>query len=104
MALTAAQQEKFDKMGYAKPGTQHVAVYFDEFPKVYFLPSMFPVGHETDFKGGKVCLNLKEARKYANQQYERLITKEINRLYQGKAEIGTMEFREYDDDQDQGGS
>lgn len=103
MTLTKEQQDRYDQMGYAKADNPHVAVHFDEFPKVYFTPSMFPVGHEVDYSGGKVCKTLKEARKYAASQYERLITQELNKLYAGKEEINTMEFRVYDDDMEQDG-
>lgn len=98
MTLSKEQQERFDTLGFAKADKPHVAVHFDEFPRVYFTPSTFPVGRELDFKGGKVCLNLKEARKYANQQYERLVTQELNKLYKAKEEIATMEFRVYEDE------
>jgi hypothetical protein len=102
MTFTKEQKERYDELGYATVDKPHVGVHFDEFPKVYFRPSMFPVGHVTDTKGGQVCLNIKEARKYAKQQYERLITKELNTLYAHKETINDMDFREYDDNEDMG--
>lgn len=68
----------------------NVAVRMDKFPTVSFESTTLPVDFVMDEKGGKVCKNLKEAKKYAGQQYERLITQEINRLYSLKENIAGL--------------
>lgn len=68
-----------------------VAVHFSAFPTVEFKETEAPVGTSLDDKGGKVCLNLKEARKYAGSQFERLITAEITTLYKHKQALGILE-------------
>ena len=70
----------------------NVAVHMKDFPIVSFSESMLPVGRVVDDKGGKVCHNVKEARKYAGQQFERLITKSLNNLYEQKNVIATLEI------------
>lgn len=68
----------------------NVAVHMAEFPTVSFESTTLPIDFVIDEKGGKVCKNLKEAKKYAGQQYERLITQELNRLYTLKENIAEL--------------
>lgn len=68
-----------------------IAVHFSAFPIVEFKETEDPVGTRLDDKGGKVCLNLKEARKYAGSQFERLITAEILALYKHKQALEILE-------------
>lgn len=96
MSFTPDQREQLDNHGYNTDGTPNVGVHFGKFPDIHFELSLLPVGHELDKKGGKVCSNLKEAREYATQQFNRLITQEHIRLYAKKAEIETMDVRVHD--------
>lgn len=79
-------------MADSKQKSQNVAVHMSGFPNVSFESTMLPLGHVIDDKGGKVCHNIKEARKYASQQFERLITERLNDLYAHKNEIATLEL------------
>lgn len=72
--------------------TLNVAVHLSDFPEVSFKATDLPVDAVIDDKGGKVCKNIKEARKYAGQQFERLITKSIAELYSHKDKITTIEL------------
>lgn len=69
-----------------KPHTP-VEVRMSGFPHITFHDTALPVDSMVDDKGGKVCKNLKEAKKYAGQQFERLITQELNMLYAFKKNI-----------------
>lgn len=78
----------------AKENTSSVEVRMSAFPVVSFHDTTLPVNSVVDDKGSKVCKNLKEAKIYANQQYERLITQELNRLYTLKENIANLTVSE----------